>query len=458
MRDVHRRIADGDGRARLALDVYVRRLKKYIGAYAAVMGGLDVLTFTAGVGENDPVVRAEATAGLGVLGVASTRRATPRRPRAPPHLPGRRPGDGAGGAHRRGAGHRPPGPGARRLSPRARVAGSGAATERAAGRAGRLRRHGRDPHRRARRPPHRRHRAALPRRTGGAWPTGRSCSSRSPGGRSPGSQPDGTVVGGGRVRRRPQRRRHRARRRRLRVQQRRLLRLAGAPRPAVPRLAAPGVVAARLAPARRPGHRRGDDAAHRDRRRPAPGPQRPRVRPGRGHLVHRPRRPPGAHRPTAPASTGAGPTAATRARSSPRSTRPTASACRPPATTSTSQRPTRAAARLGRDRPGPGDDTDLLGGPGGRLLGDPGDGTLFDSLAVDGEGWVCVATLGSPPGHHRVLARRAPGRVHARSPTRSPPTSASAPTARTAYATLSGTGQLVAFDWPRPGGSTAFVA
>ena len=69
MRDVRRLIAEGDPRACLALDVYVRRLKKYIGAYTAVMGGLDVLTFTAGVGENDPVVRAEATAGLGVLGI-----------------------------------------------------------------------------------------------------------------------------------------------------------------------------------------------------------------------------------------------------------------------------------------------------------------------------------------------------------------------------------------------------
>ena len=69
MRDVRRLIAEGEPRARLALDVYVRRLKKYIGAYTAVMGGLDVLTFTAGVGENDPVVRAEATAGLGVLGI-----------------------------------------------------------------------------------------------------------------------------------------------------------------------------------------------------------------------------------------------------------------------------------------------------------------------------------------------------------------------------------------------------
>lgn len=69
MRDVHRLIAAGDAAARLGLDVYIHRLRKYIGAYAAVMGGLDVLTFTAGVGENDPVVRARATAGLEFLGI-----------------------------------------------------------------------------------------------------------------------------------------------------------------------------------------------------------------------------------------------------------------------------------------------------------------------------------------------------------------------------------------------------
>lgn len=69
LRDVHALIAAGDEAARLALDVYVRRLKKYVGAYTAVLGGLDVLTFTAGVGENDAVVRAEVAAGLDVLGI-----------------------------------------------------------------------------------------------------------------------------------------------------------------------------------------------------------------------------------------------------------------------------------------------------------------------------------------------------------------------------------------------------
>lgn len=69
LREVHRMIGAGDAAARLALDVYVHRLKKYVGAYAAVMGGLDALAFTAGVGENDAVVRAETCDGLDFLGI-----------------------------------------------------------------------------------------------------------------------------------------------------------------------------------------------------------------------------------------------------------------------------------------------------------------------------------------------------------------------------------------------------
>jgi len=69
LREVHRRIAAHDRDAELALEVYVRRLRKYVGAYAAVLGGLDALAFTAGVGEHDPVVRARACSGLGFLGI-----------------------------------------------------------------------------------------------------------------------------------------------------------------------------------------------------------------------------------------------------------------------------------------------------------------------------------------------------------------------------------------------------
>jgi acetate kinase len=69
-REVLSRADAGDEDARLALDVYVHRLRHYVGAYTAVLGGLDVLTFTAGVGENAPALRAAVVATLGRLGLA----------------------------------------------------------------------------------------------------------------------------------------------------------------------------------------------------------------------------------------------------------------------------------------------------------------------------------------------------------------------------------------------------
>jgi acetate kinase len=69
MREILRRIASGDDAAELAFDAYVHRLRGLIAAMAAAMGGLDVLVFTGGVGENAPHVRAAATGGLRFLGV-----------------------------------------------------------------------------------------------------------------------------------------------------------------------------------------------------------------------------------------------------------------------------------------------------------------------------------------------------------------------------------------------------
>jgi acetate kinase len=57
MRDVGKAIASGNREAQLAYDLYAYRIKKYIGAYAAVLNGLDALVFTAGVGENDMAIR-----------------------------------------------------------------------------------------------------------------------------------------------------------------------------------------------------------------------------------------------------------------------------------------------------------------------------------------------------------------------------------------------------------------
>ncbi|WPO71288.1 MULTISPECIES: acetate kinase [unclassified Streptomyces] len=70
MREIRRRIDEGDQEAALAFDIYVHRLKKYIGAYYAVLGRVDAVVFTAGVGENAAPVREAAVAGLEELGLA----------------------------------------------------------------------------------------------------------------------------------------------------------------------------------------------------------------------------------------------------------------------------------------------------------------------------------------------------------------------------------------------------
>ncbi|MDT0465831.1 acetate kinase [Streptomyces gibsoniae] len=70
MREIQRRIDEGDEEAQLAFDIYIHRLKKYIGAYFAVLGRVDAIAFTAGVGENAAAVRAAAVAGLEGLGPA----------------------------------------------------------------------------------------------------------------------------------------------------------------------------------------------------------------------------------------------------------------------------------------------------------------------------------------------------------------------------------------------------
>ncbi|MDQ7993062.1 MAG: acetate kinase [Propionicimonas sp.] len=67
-RDVNELINEGDAAAQLALDVYCHRLLSYIGSYLAVLGRVDALTFTAGVGENDPLVRATVVRRLEQLG------------------------------------------------------------------------------------------------------------------------------------------------------------------------------------------------------------------------------------------------------------------------------------------------------------------------------------------------------------------------------------------------------
>ncbi len=81
MRAVREMARSGNPRAREALDIYVNRLIKYIGGYAAVMGGVDVITFTAGIGENDIDLRREVCKRLEFFGVVLDKEANNSRPR-----------------------------------------------------------------------------------------------------------------------------------------------------------------------------------------------------------------------------------------------------------------------------------------------------------------------------------------------------------------------------------------
>lgn len=69
MRDMDKGTSEGNAKTKLATDMLEYRVKKYIGAYAAALGGLDILVFTAGVGENRPALRTEACRGLEFMGI-----------------------------------------------------------------------------------------------------------------------------------------------------------------------------------------------------------------------------------------------------------------------------------------------------------------------------------------------------------------------------------------------------
>jgi len=69
MRDIEAAMDAGDARARLAFDMYEYRVRKYIGAYAAAMNGVDAIAFTAGIGEHSPRLRQQICANLTYLGV-----------------------------------------------------------------------------------------------------------------------------------------------------------------------------------------------------------------------------------------------------------------------------------------------------------------------------------------------------------------------------------------------------
>jgi acetate kinase len=68
LRAIEERARDGDEDCRLALSMYAHRVRKYIGAYAAVMGGVDAIAFTGGIGENSPALRQRCVERIGFLG------------------------------------------------------------------------------------------------------------------------------------------------------------------------------------------------------------------------------------------------------------------------------------------------------------------------------------------------------------------------------------------------------
>ncbi len=69
MRDIENAANEGNHRAQLALEMFAYRAKKYIGAYAAAMGGVDIIVFAGGIGERDPETRKRIVSGLDFLGI-----------------------------------------------------------------------------------------------------------------------------------------------------------------------------------------------------------------------------------------------------------------------------------------------------------------------------------------------------------------------------------------------------
>lgn len=69
LRDIESAAEEGNDRAQVALDVFTSRIHKYIGSYAARMGGVDVIIFTAGIGENSSTIRERVLKGLEFMGV-----------------------------------------------------------------------------------------------------------------------------------------------------------------------------------------------------------------------------------------------------------------------------------------------------------------------------------------------------------------------------------------------------
>lgn len=83
MRDIHAAVENGDAKAKLALDVQTYRNRKYIGAYMAALGSVDAIVFTAGIGENDDIVRELSVQGLEAFGIVIDKEVNNQRVKKP---------------------------------------------------------------------------------------------------------------------------------------------------------------------------------------------------------------------------------------------------------------------------------------------------------------------------------------------------------------------------------------
>jgi acetate kinase len=77
VRDLEQAAAAGDARSRLALDLFVRSVRHYLGAFLLELGGVDVITFSGGIGENSAAIRSAILSGLGELGIVLDRPGSP---------------------------------------------------------------------------------------------------------------------------------------------------------------------------------------------------------------------------------------------------------------------------------------------------------------------------------------------------------------------------------------------
>ena len=87
MRDVMKAAAEGDEQCALTIDIWAYSIRKYIGAYVAAMGGLDALVFTAGVGENNDVLREKICEGLDWMGIKIDHEKDVTSAKCPPPIP-----------------------------------------------------------------------------------------------------------------------------------------------------------------------------------------------------------------------------------------------------------------------------------------------------------------------------------------------------------------------------------